>query len=148
MVTVLTCVMPAMLLILTGSSGANASLLASSREMTVRSDPVSTTKLNGPLPSMCIGKVIRRDMSQPVAIMVGALLSPSALSVIACGAGVGDRAKAVPWSISSIAAAPRGPARRSEEQTSELQSLMRNSYAVFCLKKTMQTDEHDSKIRR
>src|SRR3546814_9819809 len=28
----------------------------------------------------------------------------------------------------------RGP-RRSEEHTSELQSLMRNSYAVFCLKK-------------
>src|SRR3546814_3146205 len=27
------------------------------------------------------------------------------------------------------------PARRSEEHTSELQSLMRNSYAVFCLKK-------------
>src|SRR3546814_9038844 len=27
-----------------------------------------------------------------------------------------------------------GP-RRSEEHTSELQSLMRNSYAVFCLKK-------------
>src|SRR3546814_8906869 len=26
--------------------------------------------------------------------------------------------------------------QRSEEQTSELQSLMRNSYAVFCLKKT------------
>src|SRR3546814_10375805 len=26
--------------------------------------------------------------------------------------------------------------RRSEEHTSELQSLMRNSYAVFCLKKT------------
>src|SRR3546814_11468359 len=32
----------------------------------------------------------------------------------------------------------RRPARgeRSEEHTSELQSLMRNSYAVFCLKKT------------
>src|SRR3546814_1047363 len=27
------------------------------------------------------------------------------------------------------------PTRRSEEHTSELQSLMRNSYAVFCLKK-------------
>src|SRR3546814_2819419 len=26
------------------------------------------------------------------------------------------------------------PVRRSEEHTSELQSLMRNSYAVFCLK--------------
>src|SRR3546814_8680763 len=29
----------------------------------------------------------------------------------------------------------REPARRSEEHTAELQSLMRNSYAVFCLKK-------------
>src|SRR3546814_3958197 len=29
----------------------------------------------------------------------------------------------------------RSAARRSEEHTSELQSLMRNSYAVFCLKK-------------
>src|SRR3546814_4665392 len=28
------------------------------------------------------------------------------------------------------------PHRRSEEHTSELQSLMRNSYAVFCLNKT------------
>src|SRR3546814_4820967 len=30
-------------------------------------------------------------------------------------------------------------AGRSEEHTSELQSLMRISYAVFCLKKTLQT---------
>src|SRR3546814_8143518 len=30
---------------------------------------------------------------------------------------------------------PRSIARRSEEHTSELQSLMRISYAVFCLKK-------------
>src|SRR3546814_7261681 len=29
--------------------------------------------------------------------------------------------------------------RRSEEHTSELQSLMRNSYAVFCLKKKKPT---------
>src|SRR3546814_1070412 len=29
--------------------------------------------------------------------------------------------------------------RRSEEHTSELQSLMRTSYAVFCLKKTKKT---------
>src|SRR3546814_1752384 len=29
--------------------------------------------------------------------------------------------------------------RRSEEHTSELQSLMRNSYAVFCLKKKKKT---------
>src|SRR3546814_10021551 len=31
--------------------------------------------------------------------------------------------------------APRQPSPRSEEHTSELQSLMRISYAVFCLKK-------------
>src|SRR3546814_2658776 len=31
---------------------------------------------------------------------------------------------------------------RSEEHTSELQSLMRISYAVFCLKKTIHTSAH------
>src|SRR3546814_5238217 len=31
--------------------------------------------------------------------------------------------------------------RRSEEHTSELQSLMRTSYAVFCLKKKTNTDK-------
>src|SRR3546814_9585349 len=34
--------------------------------------------------------------------------------------------------------------RRSEEHTSELQSLMRNSYAVFCLKKKITTQETDT----
>src|SRR3546814_7514065 len=34
--------------------------------------------------------------------------------------------------------------RRSEEHTSELQSLMRNSYAVFCLKKK----NHDKQRQR
>src|SRR3546814_5723122 len=32
---------------------------------------------------------------------------------------------------------------RSEEHTSELQSLMRISYAVFCLKKNTTTSQHD-----
>src|SRR3546814_7455280 len=35
--------------------------------------------------------------------------------------------------------APAFRLARSEEHTSELQSLMRNSYAVFCLKKKKQT---------
>src|SRR3546814_7030766 len=35
----------------------------------------------------------------------------------------------------SVASAPAAAASRSEEHTSELQSLMRISYAVFCLKK-------------
>src|SRR3546814_2098336 len=37
---------------------------------------------------------------------------------------------------------------RSEEHTSELQSLMRNSYAVFCLKKKTSIQKHKmTKIR-
>src|SRR3546814_9458082 len=41
------------------------------------------------------------------------------------------------FGIEGAAPMPIVPARtaRSEEHTSELQSLMRNSYAVFCLKK-------------
>src|SRR3546814_7972890 len=35
------------------------------------------------------------------------------------------------------------PWRRSEEHTSELQSLMRISYAVFCLKKKTQYNIHE-----
>src|SRR3546814_300495 len=38
-----------------------------------------------------------------------------------------------PWEADERARSRRGT-RRSEEHTSELQSLMRNSYAVFCLK--------------
>src|SRR3546814_4416704 len=43
---------------------------------------------------------------------------------------VRDRALARPWLL-----VPPLLGMRSEEHTSELQSLMRNSYAVFCLKK-------------
>src|SRR3546814_7129360 len=40
---------------------------------------------------------------------------------------------------------PAGPAAcRSEEHTSELQSLMRISYAVFCLKKKKKQNKHIS----
>src|SRR3546814_6146765 len=40
-----------------------------------------------------------------------------------------------PASIRARASAARRRGRRSEEHTSELQTLMRISYAVFCLKK-------------
>src|SRR3546814_1326585 len=36
------------------------------------------------------------------------------------------------------------PVKRSEEHTSELQSLMRISYAVFCLKKKKTTYKHQT----
>src|SRR3546814_8396622 len=37
---------------------------------------------------------------------------------------------------------PATSASRSEEHTSELQSLMRISYAVFCLKKKIELNQH------
>src|SRR3546814_2028894 len=60
----------------------------------------------------------------------------SAVSVIASHSGVcptpGSRI-ACSLSVSALAS-------RSEEHTSELQSLMRTSYAVFCLKKKKEID--------
>src|SRR3546814_9343414 len=52
--------------------------------------------------------------------------------------------KAVPASGCRTASAQPTDARRSEEHTSELQSLMRNSYAVFCLqiKKENELNSH------
>src|SRR3546814_1564765 len=49
---------------------------------------------------------------------------------------LGGQALSASWSERLLAAQPHNfTARRSEEHTSELQSLMRNAYAVFCLKK-------------
>src|SRR3546814_2782438 len=41
----------------------------------------------------------------------------------------------------------RGTETRSEEHTSELQSLMRISYAVFCLKKKTKTNQTNSTLK-
>src|SRR3546814_4388364 len=71
--------------------------------------------------------------------------SPSS-SVRGAKSGAIEGAKALnrPWVPSNTVPGPRKPAApscaarrpaRSEEHTSELQSLMRISYAVFCLKK-------------
>src|SRR3546814_3385580 len=38
--------------------------------------------------------------------------------------------------------------QRSEEHTSELQSLMRISYAVFCLKKKKQNNKNETSIQK
>src|SRR3546814_7156686 len=60
------------------------------------------------------------------------------------GSAIEPRASGAAWRIScsskmwGCATAP-ARRRRSEEHTSELQSLMRNSYAVFCLKKKTKT---------
>src|SRR3546814_2667729 len=54
----------------------------------------------------------------------------------AFGRGVGVRARLLAGNIKSRTLTRRfAPPSRSEEHTSELQPLMRISYAVFCLKK-------------
>src|SRR3546814_8031909 len=52
-----------------------------------------------------------------------------------------DKGGAFAWAVMSqtLAYAASLVPERSEEHTSELQSLMRNSYAVFCLKKKKNT---------
>src|SRR3546814_10626089 len=47
---------------------------------------------------------------------------------------------AVHFAAHAVAAGDGAPHARSEEHTSELQSLMRISYAVFCLKKKKNTN--------
>src|SRR3546814_4745823 len=81
----------------------------------------------------------RRDRQRQLAVQ-----EPK-LSAVAAGAGAGanedvvlvDVERVVPFyvPITVPVPAPIDTLSRSEEHTSELQSLMRISYAVFCLKK-------------
>src|SRR3546814_3582958 len=77
--------------------------------------------------------------------------SISSTNAIRCGLGIATAVKARAlgrpgigrWTFSL------SPVTRSEEHTSELQSLMRMSYAVFCLKKRKITDRsHEQRERR
>src|SRR3546814_6515819 len=63
-------------------------------------------------------------------------LQMEARAFIAAMLGPHDRENA---EFDKVRLAPERGEDRSEEHTSELQSLMRNSYAVFCLKKTKGT---------
>src|SRR3546814_2897669 len=51
----------------------------------------------------------------------------------------GERSRRAPAGAGRAVARPQREDLRSEEHTSELQSLMRSSYAVFCLKKITKT---------
>src|SRR3546814_1654541 len=57
-----------------------------------------------------------------------------------------DRLKAELWEASRLKKKPKRT--RSEEHTSELQSLMRSSYAVFCLKKKNHPHDRHTTIHR
>src|SRR3546814_5777898 len=59
---------------------------------------------------------------------------PAVGDVFAGGAGEAGRGGVEQDVVVDVVESGRLRAARSEEHTSELQSLMRNSYAVFCLK--------------
>src|SRR3546814_7453942 len=72
----------------------------------------------------------------PPAAEVAAYFSRSAFDDEAALARFGGEVDVATYEFENIAAGPLSAlADRSEEHTSELQSLMRISYAVFCLKK-------------
>src|SRR3546814_3682737 len=52
----------------------------------------------------------------------------------------------LPHGASVLMQKPMGETLRSEEHTSELQSLMRISYAVFCLKKKKKTVDSSTEV--
>src|SRR3546814_3026220 len=58
-----------------------------------------------------------------------------------------DPARDAPTTV-EVGNAVRAPTTRSEEHTSELQSLMRISYAVFCLKKKKQESNKQEIARK
>src|SRR3546814_1482443 len=70
-------------------------------------------------------------------LLVPAFLLFIGSTIVPGGSGLGAGTGWTLYPPLSTSGSP-GPAVRSEEHTSELQSLMRISYAVFCLKKTKQ----------
>src|SRR3546814_3179174 len=64
------------------------------------------------------------------------------------GAGRGQREAGQQDPEAAQAASAMGVGMRSEEHTSELQSLMRISYAVFCLKKKKTKQKNQTKLRK
>src|SRR3546814_6051428 len=70
------------------------------------------------------------------------LALPASIFFTLATSDVSARAALVRISTRAPAGAPViATLQRSEEHTSELQSLMRISYAVFCLKKKLQKDQ-------
>src|SRR3546814_8166366 len=102
-----------------------------------------------------MGRAKRNPSSWPViarGVMGFASLYPSYARDQAAvgGSGSGGAPVAPPPIVPTIASASSVSENglvRSEEHTSELQSLMRISYAVFCLKKNNNTENKNQNIQ-
>src|SRR3546814_2519552 len=79
--------------------------------------------------------LFRSDHSQPQPAHSPESQADMNWVIASANTNIGSRCMACRWRRSSAC----WSASRSEEHTSELQSLMRISYAVFCLKKNKKT---------
>src|SRR3546814_1803624 len=77
----------------------------------------------------------RMGRTKTLALGLALLMIPAGALAQAVAPAPAAPAAAVPETAPGTIAAETAVAGRSEEHTSELQSLMRISYAVFCLKK-------------
>src|SRR3546814_9448164 len=79
-------------------------------------------------------------------VIFGVLFALASASAIACMSATSSLTRATAagqtFIISPVAASGVFAIVRSEEHTSELQSLMRISYAVFCLKKKIKSNQY------
>src|SRR3546814_3624035 len=88
-------------------------------------------RLSGPSPA---GRMLLARSSNTMARAFAARSLPVSTTMPSLGLRMQEAASTRSPSISTMQARQLPSARRSEEHTSELQSLMRISYAVFCLK--------------
>src|SRR3546814_7691632 len=119
-------------------------------------DSAATTVGAGATNSIAIGRNVKVSDNSTSSVGLGSNVSVNASNAVgigvsasaggAYGVAMGRYANAgaeAATAVGNVAQALGGSSTamgsnstRSEEHTSELQSLMRNSYAVFCLKKT------------
>src|SRR3546814_5649852 len=93
--------------------------------------PPRSTRTDTLFPDTTLFRSIGRQVNIRTYRPAAAFLQQPALWISAWGSGPNDRRR--------VSGPAPTAATRSEEHTSELQSLMRNSYAVFCLKKKKHT---------
>src|SRR3546814_1799754 len=90
-------------------------------------------------------KTLVRSFYRAMAVLVAA--SPCALAIATPSAVLSGVARAARGGVLIKGGGPLEMLGRSEEHTSELQSLMRTSYAVFCLKKKKRnTSKHQHRL--
>src|SRR3546814_1006438 len=116
--------------------------------LTVMSDPAAAAKPTGSetysAPAGIVTDAIPPKLSRT--LVAGAICGlPRATGRAIAAASIVSGAVPNAFDKRTRTRVPPSESRRSEEHTSELQSLMRNSYAVFCLKKKNYTYKNDHK---